>query len=456
MNNITKSKVKLSPNLFFNRSTTECYKNTVFVDKQNVTSIAIGIKEYNKNQDTLSVVINGKLLILNKDYTIDENGENIIAVKDKVWNTNGYGITVTFTVLKEIQEVEHGQGIPGPKGDKGEPGPRGPQGIPGAKGDKGETGKQGPQGEQGEPGKIGKTGSPGVNSKEIELRKEGSNIEWRYSPNVEPLVDFTSRDTLILVNKTDTVTKLHLTNVPVKAVYAQIKTVTGFGINAEGKDVANVNPSINTMPSGTTFPYLFGFDPAKREYDITSNKEIEGNMVVQTAIDGLLKLFPSVCKVVAINKIELNVSILDKDKKEINMVEVKLIINDSLSRTTNSQWNNLISLPEITGTRGSRINSGNAITGTESKGTIFPSSGITDALEYDHYINNYGENLGNLYVCSKSGPADVAEWRFVCNLRGSVADTSRLLKIETHDESIQELKQNLAQLSKRVDALESL
>ncbi len=85
------------------------------------------------------------------------------------------------------------QGEQGPKGDKGdtgETGAQGPQGEQGPKGDKGDTGAtgaQGPQGEQGPKGDKGDTGATGAqgpagsNGREIELRVDGTVIQWKYT-----------------------------------------------------------------------------------------------------------------------------------------------------------------------------------------------------------------------------------------------------------------------------------
>lgn len=68
-----------------------------------------------------------------------------------------------------------------------------------------------------------------------------------------------------------------------------------------------------------------------------------------------------------------------------------------------------------TGTRGSRIWTSNNVTGTATEGTVFENSGITGALIYDYALN---KSTGNLYVCSKAGDADVAEWKYDSNIKG--------------------------------------
>lgn len=72
-----------------------------------------------------------------------------------------------------------------------------------------------------------------------------------------------------------------------------------------------------------------------------------------------------------------------------------------------------------TGARGSRIWTSNNITGTSTDGTIFSNSGISGALVYDYCLN---KDTGNLYVCSKGGNADVAEWKYDTNIKGPKGD----------------------------------
>ncbi len=73
-----------------------------------------------------------------------------------------------------------------------------------------------------------------------------------------------------------------------------------------------------------------------------------------------------------------------------------------------------------TGQRGSRWTSGTAVTGTSTAGTIFPETNITDAKLYDYYVNT---DTGNLYECTVTGAADVAEWTHIGNIRGPAGAT---------------------------------
>ena len=72
------------------------------------------------------------------------------------------------------------------------------------------------------------------------------------------------------------------------------------------------------------------------------------------------------------------------------------------------------------GQRGSRCTSGTSVTGTSTTGTIFASTGITDSLLHDFYINT---STGNLYECTVPGPADVAKWTYICNIKGPTGAT---------------------------------
>lgn len=262
------------------------------------------------------------------------------------------------------------QGIQGPVGPKGETGAQGPQGLQGPKGDIGPQGPQGEIGPQGETGKAftyedfspeqleklkgeqGKTGISGINGREIELRQFEKNVEWRYSTDIASVVDVKSSGYQIFVNQEDTITKLKLVNVSPKIKFAQIKTVTIHGADAEGNPVANINPSINTAPLGSRFEYLAGFDPTKGEIDISKNLEVEGNMVIKTAIDGALTAFSNE-SITQITKIELWLYLLNSDKEELRNLNVIYNINKNKTlKVSTNNWNQLFSLSELKGEQG--------------------------------------------------------------------------------------------------------
>ncbi len=69
-----------------------------------------------------------------------------------------------------------------------------------------------------------------------------------------------------------------------------------------------------------------------------------------------------------------------------------------------------------TGTRGSRWNTGTAITGTSTTATVFSSSGITDALVNDMYLNT---STMNTYRCTVAGSASTAKWVYVGCIKGA-------------------------------------
>jgi hypothetical protein len=69
-----------------------------------------------------------------------------------------------------------------------------------------------------------------------------------------------------------------------------------------------------------------------------------------------------------------------------------------------------------TGTRGSRWDAGTAITGTSTTATVFPNSGITDALVNDMYLNT---STGCTYRCTVSGAASAAKWVYAGSLKGN-------------------------------------
>lgn len=76
--------------------------------------------------------------------------------------------------------------------------------------------------------------------------------------------------------------------------------------------------------------------------------------------------------------------------------------------------------PGPTGQRGSRWTQGTAITGTSTTATVFSSTGITDALVNDSYLNT---SNGNTYRCTVAGAASVAKWVYTGNIRGATGPT---------------------------------
>lgn len=77
-----------------------------------------------------------------------------------------------------------------------------------------------------------------------------------------------------------------------------------------------------------------------------------------------------------------------------------------------------------TGQRGSGWVQGMAITGTDTEGTVFPESGIDDALVNDNYLNTY---TGNTYRCILGGDASTAEWVYTGNLKGPKGESPQII-----------------------------
>ena len=71
------------------------------------------------------------------------------------------------------------------------------------------------------------------------------------------------------------------------------------------------------------------------------------------------------------------------------------------------------------GTRGSKWYQGTGITGTSATATAFPSSGITDALVNDNYLNT---STGATYRCTVAGNASAAKWVYTGSLKGVKGD----------------------------------
>ena len=67
------------------------------------------------------------------------------------------------------------------------------------------------------------------------------------------------------------------------------------------------------------------------------------------------------------------------------------------------------------GVPGSQWYYGTKITGTSTTGTVFSSSGISNARVNDKYLNT---STGNIYNCTTAGAASVAKWAYIGNIKG--------------------------------------
>lgn len=202
---------------------------------------------------------------------------------------------------------------------------------------------------------LGSKGDNGLDGKAIEIRKGESDLEWKYSNKLSVRINATSSKETFVLSKADVLEKISFFNIPSEVVYAQIKTMTIYGVNAEGKDVANINPSINTAPEGTTFPCLGGFDVTKGAYDISKNHEIIGNMNIKEAIAGMVKEFSADDNVTDINKFLFYISLLDKDKTELSLIFMIIYLEEN---NDTSEWKSIIKLSDLKGAKGDKGDTG--------------------------------------------------------------------------------------------------
>lgn len=190
-----------------------------------------------------------------------------------------------------------------------------------------------------------KAGISGIDGRNVEIRKGNKNIEYRYSPKIIAKAYFNSVGTQISVNKEDTITGLNLYGYPLKSKFVKIKTVTIFGADENGTDIANIN--CNSLHS---FEFLGVFNPYNEATDITSTPSVIGEMNISTVMEEALKIFAdsNIKNVKTIKKIRLWVQFLDENKDKIGEdVFVDFNINRNMGENT---WQTIVSLEDIKGT----------------------------------------------------------------------------------------------------------
>ena len=178
-----------------------------------------------------------------------------------------------------------------------------------------------------------------------EFRKGERALEWRKNPNLVPFLSYNTGRARMDVQRNETISKIKLSGVPVKAKYYQIKSVSGFGANEKGENIITTNPS---HLGSADFPYLGGFNPRKLIQELPVDNVIEGNMSIETAAQGLLDSITTHPEVVKITRIDIFVYLLDADKQELgyNILEMPIIETDE------NKWQSLVNLSDITGPAG--------------------------------------------------------------------------------------------------------
>ena len=86
-----------------------CLKNNVTLEAD-ANEVEIGIPEFNKNEDMMTVYKNSVYMIEGKDYEFNEAGDRIVAMNGEVFKA---GTVFSFVVLKEVPVVEEGEVIDG-------------------------------------------------------------------------------------------------------------------------------------------------------------------------------------------------------------------------------------------------------------------------------------------------------------------------------------------------------
>ena len=90
-----------------NKSTNSSLKKTITI-YSNVTSLDIGIADYDHSTDTLMVYKDGKYLDEYMDYNVSENNKTITATDSEGWGSAGDAAIFTFIVFKNITPSAHG------------------------------------------------------------------------------------------------------------------------------------------------------------------------------------------------------------------------------------------------------------------------------------------------------------------------------------------------------------
>lgn len=98
------------------------------------------------------------------------------------------------------------------------------------------------------------------------------------------------------------------------------------------------------------------------------------------------------------------------------------------AKVFNFAFKNLKGQTGATGTRGSVINYGTAITGTSTTATVFSGSGLSSSLVNDMYINT---STFYLYRCTVAGNATNAKWVYVGSIKGAKGDNATTTAVAT-------------------------
>ena len=193
----------------------------------------------------------------------------------------------------------------------------------------------------------GQKGDVGIDGDSLEIRKTGSEIQYRCMKNSNVTLDYSTSRIVTNISANDRISRILLSEVPDNITNAQVKTVSVFGTNDDGTVGLNINPSILTMPAGTSFDCFGGLDPSLGAFDITTNKELVANAKIEDIINYALEdMKKQDNRITKITKIFFHIYFLDKSLKDVKRVEARYMITDTPS--SDGGWETLITLSEIT------------------------------------------------------------------------------------------------------------
>lgn len=368
--------------------------------------------------------------------------ESYVIEKIAEASLSGGGVDLSSYATKEYvnNSIETVQLTPGPKGDKGdkgdagEVGPVGPQGLQGEKGDRGDIGPMGPQGPKGDKGDTGLQGPQGLKGDTGAQGPQGpkgdpGTTSWDdllNKPTI-PSIDGLASEKFVI----DKITEAQLANGEIDlSAYATTnyvdESIRTIELTPGPKgDKGDQGSQGEAGPKGDT-----GAKGDKGNDGVTYTPSVDSSGNLSWTNNGGLS-----------NPTAVNIKGakgetgpqgpqgLQGPKGDKGETGAKGPKGDTGATGPQGEQGpkgdkgdtGATGATGSKGADGSKWYNGYHCTGTSTSGTVFPNTGISNARVYDMYINTKpgSADLGNIYVCSASGDASVAQWKYCGNIRGA-------------------------------------